>query len=74
VAGLVVNPAALPIPAFCAIPARDRLVPAVSAQALAEKLPHAHTITPAAGHIGMVAGTNAESALWRPFTAWVLGL
>ena len=38
VAGLAVNPAALTIPAFCAIPARDRLVPAVSARALAEKL------------------------------------
>ena len=74
VAGLAMNPAALTIPAFCAIPAKDRLVPALSAHALAAKLPCAHTIEPKAGHIGMVAGTNAESALWRPFAAWVHGL
>jgi len=74
VAGLAMNPATLAIPAFCAIPARDRLVPAVSAQALAEKLPHVSVIEPSAGHIGMVAGTNAESALWRPFAAWVHSL
>jgi polyhydroxyalkanoate synthase subunit PhaC len=74
VAGLAVNPAALAIPAFCAIPARDRLVPAASARALAEKLPHSSTIEPTTGHIGMVAGTNAESSLWRPFAAWVRSL
>ncbi|HYP64183.1 MAG TPA: alpha/beta fold hydrolase [Acidocella sp.] len=74
VAGLAVNPESLSIPAFCAIPARDRLVPAISAQALADKLPKVNAITPAAGHIGMVAGTHAESALWRPFTAWAHSL
>jgi hypothetical protein len=25
----------------------------------------------AAGHIGMVAGRNAQAALWRPFLAWL---
>ena len=74
VAGLAANPSALTIPAFCAIPAKDRLVPAASAHALAVKLPQAHIIEPRAGHIGMIAGTNAESALWRPFAAWVHGL
>ncbi len=74
VAGLAIDPAALPIPAFCAIPARDRLVPAASARALAEKLPYASSIEPAAGHIGMVAGTNARTALWQPFAAWAHGV
>ncbi len=74
VAGLAVNPASLTLPAFCAIPGRDRLVPAASAQALAAHLPQVNVITPSAGHIGMVAGTHAESALWRPFAAWVHGL
>jgi polyhydroxyalkanoate synthase len=27
-----------------------------------------------AGHIGMVAGENAEAALWRPMLDWVNGL
>ena len=74
VAGLAVDPAALKLPAFCAIPARDRLVPAASARALAEKLPQARIIEPAAGHIGMVAGTNSQTALWHPFASWVHSL
>jgi len=62
------------MPVFCAIPARDRLVPAESAQALAASIGHAAVITPAAGHVGMVAGTHAQSALWQPFADWLLGL
>jgi poly(3-hydroxyalkanoate) synthetase len=74
VAGLPMRPAALSMPVFCAIPARDRLVPAESAQALAASIGHAAVITPAAGHVGMVAGTHAQSALWQPFADWLLGL
>ncbi len=74
VAGLAVTPEALNIPSFCAIPGRDRLVPAASAQALAKKLPHCSVISPPAGHIGMVAGTNAQTALWQPFASWARGL
>jgi polyhydroxyalkanoate synthase len=74
VAGLPVDPARLTVPAFCAIPARDRLVPAASAQKLAASLRQASIIEPRAGHIGMVAGTHAKSALWQPFTDWLHGL
>lgn len=74
VAGLAVDPAALKLPSFCAIPARDRLVPAASARVLAEKLPDSRMIEPSTGHIGMVAGTNAQTALWRPFASWVHSL
>ncbi len=74
VAGLVVDPGQLSLPAFCAIPARDRLVPAASARALAARLPNVTVIEPLAGHIGMVAGTRAETSLWRPFTEWVSGI
>ncbi|WP_298285712.1 alpha/beta fold hydrolase [Acidocella sp.] len=71
VAGLPVEPARLRMPSFCAIPARDQLVPAASARALAAQLGRCAIIEPAAGHIGMVAGTNAETLLWRPFADWV---
>jgi polyhydroxyalkanoate synthase len=74
VAGLAVDPARLSLPAFCATPARDRLVPAASARALAANLRHVTVIEPKAGHIGMVAGTHAETALWQPFKDWVLSL
>ncbi len=74
VAGLAVDPAQLSLPAFCAIPARDRLVPAASARGLAGRLTNVTVIEPKAGHIGMVAGTHAETSLWRPFKDWVLSL
>ena len=74
VAGLPVDPARLTVPAFCATPARDRLVPAASAQKLAAVLSRASIIEPKAGHIGMIAGTHAKSSLWEPFTDWLHGL
>jgi polyhydroxyalkanoate synthase len=74
VAGLPVDPAALAMPCFIAAPARDRLVPKASAAALAARIPQATYLEPAAGHIGMIAGTNARSALWEPFAAWLQSL
>jgi polyhydroxyalkanoate synthase len=56
------------------MPARDRLVPTASAAALAARLPAPHVITAQAGHIGMVAGTHAQTALWEPFADWLRGL
>ena len=74
VAGLNVDPAKYGGPVFCAIPARDRLVPPESARPLAAAFKDATVIEPAAGHIGMIAGTNAREALWQPFANWLLGL
>ncbi len=74
VAGEAVDPARWLGPAFVAIPHRDRIVPPDSARALAEALPGAVRHDAAAGHIGMVAGRAAETALWRPLLDWVRGL
>ena len=71
VAGLAVDPRVIAAPGFVAIPARDRIVPPDSARPLAALLPHALVHEPAAGHIGMVAGSGAEEALWRPLAAWL---
>jgi poly(3-hydroxyalkanoate) synthetase len=71
VAGLPVDPSALRVPAFVAVPARDRIVPPESALPLAGLIPDAVAHTPGAGHIGMVAGSTAESALWRPLRDWM---
>ena len=71
VAGLAVRPEAIALPAFVAIPARDRIVPPESAEALAARLPRAVVHRPAAGHIGMAAGSTAERALWQPFRRWL---
>ena len=74
VAGLAVNPARYEQPVFCAIPSRDRLLPPQSARPLALSFRNATVIAPAAGHIGMVAGTHAEDVLWQPFADWLLSL
>lgn len=74
VAGEPVEPGALRLPSFVAVPARDRIVPPASALALAGLLPGAVLHRAAAGHIGMVAGGGAEAALWRPLLGWVRGL
>ena len=74
VAGLPVLPAALDMPCFVAVPARDRIVPPESARPLAAAISGAVLHAPAAGHIGMAAGSGAEAALWRPLLGWVGGL
>jgi poly(3-hydroxyalkanoate) synthetase len=74
VAGLPVIPEQLDLPVFAAIPGRDKLVPAASALPLARRLKNAKIIEPAAGHIGMIAGTNAQRALWEPFIHWLHSL
>ncbi len=74
VAGLPVSPAALDLPCFVAVPGRDRIVPPESARPLAAAIRGAVLHEPAAGHIGMAAGSGAEAALWRPFLGWVRSL
>jgi pimeloyl-ACP methyl ester carboxylesterase len=76
VAGAVVDPAALAMPVFAAIPHRDRIVPPASARALAAGIGRAAVTLheAAAGHVGMVAGSAAEDALWKPLLRWLRGL
>ncbi|WBV43765.1 alpha/beta fold hydrolase [Pseudoroseomonas cervicalis] len=71
VAGAVVDPAALAVPSFVAIPQADRIVPPDSAAALAALLPGAHIRHVPAGHIGMAAGSRAEAVLWQPLREWL---
>jgi poly(3-hydroxyalkanoate) synthetase len=70
VAGAAVTPESLDLPAFIAVPGRDRIVPPESARALASRIRGATLHEPRTGHIGMAAGSTAESALWRPLLEW----
>ncbi|RAI58261.1 alpha/beta fold hydrolase [Roseicella frigidaeris] len=74
VAGEAVAPERIALPAFLAIPARDRIVPPASALALAARMPAALVHHAAAGHVGMVAGGAAETHLWRPLLTWIEAL
>jgi poly(3-hydroxyalkanoate) synthetase len=71
VLGLKVEPQRLRLPCFVAAPGRDRIVPPGSARALAAVIPGAELHLPPAGHIGMVAGSGARSALWERLAAWL---
>ena len=72
--GETVDPARLRLPVLAAIPRNDRIVPAASAQALADAIGHADVIRPAAGHIGMVVGRRGKADLWQPLSDWLSAL
>lgn len=74
IAGEAVDPRRIAAPSFLALPSRDRIVPAASAEPLARLLPGALLHRARAGHVGMVAGERAEAELWRPLAAWVRAL
>jgi poly[(R)-3-hydroxyalkanoate] polymerase subunit PhaC len=71
VAGAPVRPERLRLPTLVVVPGGDRIVPPASAAALATRIPRADRLDPATGHIGMVAGGDAERLMWRPVGEWV---
>lgn len=68
----VIDPSSLKVPSLVVVPSGDRIVPPESAHALAACLPHAETMQPPLGHIGMIVGSRAPERLWRPLAAWIL--
>ena len=71
IAGEPVRPEALRLPALAMVPSADRIVPPKSALGLAQRLPRCETMTPAAGHIGMMVGGSARAKVWDPLDAWL---
>ena len=71
IAGRIVDPTEITLPTSIVIPSRDRIVPPPSAEALAAALPHAETLRVPLGHVGMMASSNAEKAVWEPLGAWM---
>lgn len=59
------DPAALPHPFLQIVSTSDRIVPAASAAEAGERLELAR------GHVGMVVGSSAQSALWEPLARWL---
>lgn len=74
VAGQRIDPKALNMPAFIAIPQSDHVVPLDCALPLAELIPHAKTSRPSAGHVGMIVGSKAKRELWQPYAQWLSSL
>ena len=71
VAGQAIRPQATSVPALVVVPEQDRIVPPLSALALARDLPGATVLKPAFGHIGMVSSSRAPKELWPQVTAWL---
>src|SRR3546814_15987870 len=72
-AGCPVDPTQITLPTLCVIPAQDRIMPPASATELADAIPGAERVTPAAGHIGRGVGARAEQTVWQPRLAGIRG-
>ena len=74
VAGQVIDPASLRLPSWVAMPARDRIVPPETARPLAGLIPGAVSLDVPLGHVGMVAGSRAQTLMWPALLGWIRGL
>jgi len=70
-AGEPVRPQDLSTPALVVLPRRDRIVPPLSAEPLADAIPDAEILRPGFGHIGMMASAAAPAAVWQPIAHWL---
>ncbi len=71
VAGRAVVPKNVGQPSLVMVPAQDRIVPPLSAAALAEELPNAERFTAPLGHIGMVVAREAPKETWPKLAGWL---
>lgn len=65
VAGRIADPLALACPGVEFVSLTDRIVPATSAAGLTDRRDLA------LGHVGMIVGSSARQALWRPLAEWL---
>lgn len=72
VAGRRLDPGALDLPCFAAVPVADHIVPPAGALGLAGELRCAELVRPDAGHVGMIVGRRGKEMLWRPLADWLL--
>jgi len=68
ISGARVSPQALDCPTISFVSTTDRIVPAATAAHLGPQM------QTSAGHVGMVVGGRARSALWEPLAHWLTGL
>ena len=74
VGGRRIVPSRINVPALVMVPSGDRIVPPLSAAALAEPrrgLRHATRLDLPLGHIGMVVSGRAPALCWEPLIDWL---
>ena len=74
VGGEVIDPMQIKVPTLAALAVRDQIVPIASGLPLAARLPGCVLLKPQAGHVGMIAGSQAETQLWRKLADWALAV
>jgi polyhydroxyalkanoate synthase len=71
VAGRIVAPQRFERPALVVVAGKDKLAPPAASRPLAAALANAALLEPALGHIGLIIGRAAPSAVWRPVARWL---
>ncbi|WP_296322967.1 alpha/beta fold hydrolase [Reyranella sp.] len=77
IGGRRVVPAKIKVPSLVMIPSGDRIVPPLSAAALADPkkgLKNTRRIDLPLGHIGMVVSSRARELCWTPLIEWISAL
>jgi poly(3-hydroxyalkanoate) synthetase len=74
VANAIIDPRRITVPTLALIPARDRIVPPASAEALARRIPNCEQLNVDLGHIGMMAGGLAPKLVYEPLAKWLKSL
>lgn len=68
VGGKVIRPQEIATPSIAFVSTTDRIVPAATAAQLRERS------ETALGHVGMIVGARARTALWEPLADWITSL
>lgn len=71
IGNIKITPPQAKLPTFIVIPKNDNVVPFACAMPLATATPHAHIVSPSAGHVGMIVGSKAARELWLPYAEWL---
>jgi polyhydroxyalkanoate synthase subunit PhaC len=74
IAGETILPSKIRAPCLAAYAMRDRIVPIASGLPLAARLPSCVLLKPEAGHVGMIAGSQAETQLWGRLAKWAMSI
>ncbi|MCP4395464.1 MAG: alpha/beta fold hydrolase [Alphaproteobacteria bacterium] len=67
-----VKPENIGIPTLSMIPKNDRIVPPISAKALADIIPNSDCMEINSGHIGMIASGKAPTITYAPLANWLM--
>ncbi len=69
--GQTIQPQNLSIPVCLVVPQKDRIVPPMSALALATQVGDAKVMMVSSGHIGLMVGRKAKANFYDPLTVWL---